>query len=71
MRGKSGRRGAAMTEKERSGQGKEELEETFVTFRRIWKEAAEIQDHPIKKKNESKKVDLAMVLTQDVPKLLY
>lgn len=70
MRGKSGRRGAAMTEKERSEQGREELEEAFVTFRRIRKEAAEIQDHPIKK-NDSKKVDLAMFLTQDVPKLLY
>lgn len=59
-----------MTEKERSEHKREELEETFVTFRRIRKEAAEIQDHPIKKKY-SKKVDLAMFLTQDVPKLLY
>lgn len=60
-----------MTEKERSEQGREELEETFLTFRRIRKEAAEIQDHPKKKKKDSKKVDLAMFLTQDVPRLLY
>lgn len=38
-----------MIEKKRSEQGREEIEETFVTFRRIRKEAAEIQDHPIRK----------------------
>lgn len=37
MTGKSGRRGAVMMEKERSEQGREEVEETFVMFRRIRK----------------------------------
>lgn len=42
--GKRGRRGALMMEKERSEQRREEVKETFATFRRIRKEA-EIQDH--------------------------
>lgn len=52
MRGKSGRRGAVMMEKERSEQGREEVEETFVTSRRIRKEA-EIQDHSVRKESRS------------------
>lgn len=41
-----------MMEKERSGQGREEVEESFVKSRRIRKEA-EIQDHPIRKESRS------------------
>lgn len=52
MSGKSGRRGAAMMEKERSEQGREEVDEPFVTFRRIRKEA-KIRDHPRRKESRS------------------